>query len=144
MAVDAVHEEFILLQTLKGGCASLVGVNEYLETTIAILHTNPGDILAFLIEWQVPNICAYVPVDICGYLELPATNLENPGNDLFRIFFIFQIMVIDAYKVARKLLRPVTMLTGLTGRAEVFYRAGNRAIIGIENSAQDLGYATGL
>ncbi len=141
MAIYAVHETFLVLDTLGADFSRPLGIDIFTEFAIAILNADPANFLAFLVQGEIPNLGSDMPVDIPCRFKLSAPDPQHPGVNVLGVHFVCLVGGVDTNEVAGKPLRPMALRTGLAGRAEVFYRGWNGAVVGTEDCAEDKRYA---
>src|SRR5580658_4962878 len=79
-----------------------------------------------------------VPVDADRTLPRASTNVQLQYVRLRCVFFVVLVAGVHQELVAGKALRPVTLFTGFTRRAEVLYRRRNGARIVVERYHENL------
>ena len=122
VAIHAVHPPDL-------GCIDFVlevRRAEFGDHSLLISHAHPGDGLARFVAGDVFDLVAdvHVPVNAAhrSVRRIAAAHLHQQPHCIRCVRFVGEIMLIDALEIADEFLRPVALLAGFLGGAQVLDR----------------------
>ena len=140
VAIHAIHHPmFALVQLFFGRLC--IRRNEFGSLPLGVGVIHDGNRLPLGIRRNVANthtVGEVMPVNPHGTLPRASAHLHQKHIGLWRVFLVVFVTRIHQEFVARKALRPMSLLTGGLGGAKVLHWRWNRARISVKRYRVDL------